>query len=199
MSPAHEPVPSATPLSRPVLWTGWAAAACFALASAYFGANYFATRAQLSLVTQDADFARTEAQALTQRLEAERILHAAYQAQLQKSADLSQLKLIPLASSDAPSQPLALIAWNPLSQEGLLLSENLSPLPSGQFYRVWLTTPAQNSLVTAAAFTPDASGSARALIRTAEPVANALALTLTRETSDTSPAPEGPVLATAKL
>lgn len=194
-----QPESAPAPLGGATLWTGWAAAACFALATAYFGAHYFAVRGQLTLATTDADFARTESQALAQRLEAERILSSGYIAQLQKAADVTNLKIVRLADPSASAAPsLAIVIWNPDKQEGILSIEKLPALQDDQNYQLWLTPSPDSEPVNAAVFTADAIGSARVPFHFGQSLATA-AFTITREPKGGSLKPNGPVIATGQL
>ncbi|MGC4074178.1 MAG: anti-sigma factor [Nibricoccus sp.] len=199
---APKPTESASaPSGGPTLWTGWAAAACFALATAYFGAHYFAIRGQLALATTDADFSRTEAQDLAQRLEAERIVTTGYTAQLQKSADVANLKIIrltdPSISSNAPCTVIAV--WNLHRQEGILSVDKLPFLPTDQDYQLWLTDSAQTEPVNGGVFTVEENGAARVPFHPSQNTTSATAFTITREAKGGAAKPEGPVIATGKL
>jgi anti-sigma-K factor RskA len=185
---------------RPILWTGWAAAACFALATAYFGANYFATRAQLALVSNDAEFTRLEAQSLAQRLEAERILNSGYIASLQKSGDVANLKIAKLADllGNSP-QAVAIAVWNPLSQSGVLTVEKLPVLQNDQDYQLWVIDPAYKDPVNGGVFTVDANGVARLDFRPDQSVTAATTFAISRERKGGVPKAEGPLVAAGTL
>jgi hypothetical protein len=209
MSPSPEPV-STNSASTPsagvaqfhaASWIGWAAAACFALSTAYFGANYFATRSALAIAASDAEFARIDAQDLTQRLEAERILHSAYIAALQKSGDLTNLKMVKLTATLATSpQAVATALWNPLSQSGLLLLEKLPALPADQDYQLWLTDAAKTAPINSGIIPVDAAGTTPHAFRPDQSVTAATIFTLTREPKGgSSGTPRGPVIATGTL
>ncbi|ATC62684.1 hypothetical protein CMV30_01150 [Nibricoccus aquaticus] len=185
---------------RPILWTGWAAAACFALATAYFGANYFAARTQLALVSNDAEFTRLEAQSLTQRLEAERILNSGYIAQLQKSGDVANLKIAKLADllGNSP-QAVAIAVWNPLSQSGVLTVEKLPVLQRDQDYQLWVIDPAYKDPVNGGVFTVDANGVARLDFRPDQSVTAATTFAISRERKGGVSKAEGPLVAAGTL
>ena len=192
-------VPSGGP-ARLTLWTGWAAAACFALSTAYFGANYFTTRSQLSLASNDAELASADAQSLSQRLEAERILSSSYIASLQKSADVANLAIARLTAPSGDTSPAAAIAvWNPLSQQGILIVEKLPALAADQDYQLWISDPAHPDSVSAGVFTVTPDGAARVAFRPEKPAAAATAFTVRRERKGGSPKPEGPVVAIGTL
>jgi hypothetical protein len=186
--------------ARLTLWTGWAAAACFALSTAYFGANYFTTRSQLSLASNDAELASADAQSLSQRLEAERILSSSYIASLQKSADVANLAIARLTAPSGDTSPAAAIAvWNPLSQQGILIVEKLPALAADQDYQLWISDPAHPDSVSAGVFTVTPDGAARVAFRPEKPAAAATAFTVRRERKGGSPKPEGPVVAIGTL
>ncbi len=185
---------------RAVLWTGWAAAACFALATAYFGANYFAARTQLALASNDAELSRLEAQSLAQRLEAERILNSGYIASLQKSGDVANLKIAKLADllGNSP-QAVAIAVWNPLSQSGVLTVEKLPVLQRDQDYQLWVIDPAYKDPVNGGVFTVDANGVARLDFRPDQSVTAATTFAISRERKGGVPKAEGPLVAAGTL
>ena len=192
---------SASASARIALWTGWAAAACFALSTAYFGVNYFAARGQLALATNDAEFARTDAQSISQRLEAERIVNASYITTLQKSADVANLAFVRLTapSEGAPSQTVAFAVWNPLTQQGILLVEKLPALAAGHDYQLWISAPDHEDSVDAGTFTVGADGSARIAFRPDKPTTTATTFTIRQERKGGAPKPEGPIVAAGTL
>jgi anti-sigma-K factor RskA len=181
-------------------WTGWAAAAGFALATAYFGANYFATRSALTFATNDAEFSRLEAQSLAQRLEAERILNSGYIASLQKSGDVANLKIAKLADllGNSP-QAVAIAVWNPLSQSGVLTVEKLPVLQNDQDYQLWVIDPAYKDPVNGGVFTVDANGVARLDFRPDQSVTAATTFAISRERKGGVPKAEGPLVAAGTL
>jgi anti-sigma-K factor RskA len=183
------------------VWTGWAAAACFAIAAAYFGANYFAARSALTAASNDAEFARLEAQSLAQRLEAERILNSSYIASLQKSGDVANLKIAKLADllGNSP-QAVAIAVWNPLSQSGVLTVEKLPVLQNDQDYQLWVIDPAYKDPVSGGVFTVDANGIARVEFRPGQSVKAATTFAISRERKGgSSSTPQGPVIAAGTL
>jgi anti-sigma-K factor RskA len=183
------------------LWTGWAAAACFALATAYFGSHYFTARTEATLLRNDAEFARTESQSLQQRIEAERILNSNYIAQLQKSGDVANLKIAKLADllGNSP-QAVAIAVWNPLSQEGVLTVEKLPLLQSDQDYQLWVIDPAYKDPVSGGVFTVDEKGVARVSFRPSQSIKTAATFAISRERKGgSSSTPQGPVIAAGTL
>jgi hypothetical protein len=185
---------------RTALWTGWAAAACFALATAYFGANYFATSAELMALSNEAELAQAEAQSLAQRLEAERILNSGYISQLQKAGDVANLKIAKLADllGNTP-QAVAIAVWNPLSQSGVLTVEKLPVLQRDQDYQLWVIDPAYKDPVNGGVFTVDANGVARLDFRPDQSVTAATTFAISRERKGGVPKAEGPIVAAGTL
>jgi anti-sigma-K factor RskA len=185
---------------RPSLWAGWAAAACFALATAYFGTGYFSARSEILLVRNEADTARAEAQNLSQRLEAERILNSGYIAQLQKAGDVANLKIAKLADllGNSP-QAVAIAVWNPLSQSGVLTVEKLPVLQRDQDYQLWVIDPAYKDPVNGGVFTVDANGVARMEFRPDQNVTAATTFAISRERKGGVPKAEGPLVAAGAL
>jgi anti-sigma-K factor RskA len=185
---------------RAALWTGWAAAACFALTTAYFGASYFAARSDATLARSDVDAVRAEAQSLAQRLEAERILNSGYIAQLQKAGDVANLKIAQLADllGNSP-QAVAIAVWNPLSQSGVLTVEKLPVLQRDQDYQLWVIDPAYKDPVNGGVFTVDANGVARMEFRPDQNVTAATTFAISLERKGGVPKAEGPLVAAGKL
>jgi anti-sigma-K factor RskA len=186
---------------RAALWTGWGAAACFALSTAYFGAHYFAARSEAMLLGSDAEIARTEAQSLAQRLEAERILNSSYVASLQKSGDVANFKIAKLADLLGNSaQTLAIAIWNPLNQSGVLKVEKLPILQNDRDYQLWVIDPAYKHPVSGGIFTVDEKGAGRVEFRPGQSVTTvtSFAISLERKGGSSS-APQGPIVATGTL
>jgi anti-sigma-K factor RskA len=196
-----EPTTPAAPSTHPAFWAGWIAAAGFAVATAYFGANYFATRSALAVAVNEAEFTRLEAQSLAQRLEAEHILSSSYIATLQKSGDLANLQIVKLTDrvGSAP-QPVATALWNPLGRSGLLLVDSLPVLQDNQEYQLWSSALAGENPVSSGLFTVDASGAARLPFSVGQSASAVTTFTITRENKGgSSSTPQGPVIATGTL
>jgi anti-sigma-K factor RskA len=186
-------------ISFPLL-SGWAAAACFALLAAFFGARYFAARSSATLAVQEAELARLETRSLTQRLEAERILNARQIADLQKAGDVANLKIAKLADllGNTP-QAVAIAVWNPLSQEGMLTVEKLPVLQRDQDYQLWVIDPAYQDPVNGGVFTVDEKGVTRFAFRPDQPVTAATTFAITRERKGGVKKTQGPILAAGTL
>jgi len=181
---------------RLALWTGWAAAACFALVSAYFGSRYFAATSETLALRQDIELTRIEAQSSRQQIEAERILATRQIADLEKAGDIANLKIARLADllGNSP-QAVAVAVWNPLKQEGVLTVEKLPVLQNDQDYQLWVVDPAYTNPVNGGVFTVDAKGLARVQFRPDQSVSAVTTFAISRERKGGVPKAEGPIVA----
>ena len=180
---------------RLALWTGWAAAACFALASAYFGSRYFAANTETLALRQDVELTRIEAQSIRQQLEAERILATRQIADLEKAGDIANLKIARLADllGNSP-QAVAVAVWNPLKQEGVLTVEKLPVLQNNEDYQLWVVEPNRDP-VNGGVFTVDTKGGARLQFRPDQSVSAVTTFAISRERKGGVPKAEGPIVA----
>ena len=187
-------------------WTGWAAAACLAVAAGWFAQLYVATEGELIAARDGAAFARVDAESLRQLLEAERLLARrqildlrtaeARVAQLQQQADLAQLKITSLASLlGNSSEAQAIAVWSPAAQQGVLTVEKLPALAADRDYQLWVVDPQYPIPVDGGVFTVDpATGAARMEFRPKQPVAQAAKFAISLERKGGVPKAEGPMV-----
>ncbi len=200
------PAPSNVVPFRLPAWTGWAAAAGFAVAAGWFAQLYVATEGELVLAREGAAIARVETESTRQLLEAERLL-AQRQildlrtaetrvAQLQQQADLASLKISSLASllGDS-SEAQAIAVWSPAAQQGVLTVEKLPALAADKDYQLWVVDPQYPIPVDGGVFTVDpASGTARLEFRPKQPVAQVAKFAISLERKGGVPKAEGPMV-----
>ncbi len=212
-----------TPFSLPA-WTGWAAAAVFALLAAYLGFTASRLDYQLALLTESEALAALQARSLDTALESERIvskeqtlrLKTAEQrvaaldtelaqtrsaalaqiAELKAQADLAALKIATLNSllGNAPDAT-AVAVWNPFSQEGVLTVSQLPALAPDKDYQLWVVDPQYSIPVDGGVFTVDAAtGEARFQFKADKPVDTIAKFAVSLERKGGVPKAEGPMV-----
>ncbi len=199
--------PSASAIPFPfALWTGWAAAACFALATAYLASLYVGASRDLATARDLESVARVDAESARQLLEAERLLASAQVSDLRKAraeiatlerqADVARLKISSLASllSDSPHAQ-AVAVWNPEAQEGVLSVSNLPALPADRDYQLWVIDPQYPIPVDGGVFTVEpASGDAHLHFKPKEPIKDVSKFAVSLERKGGVAKAEGPMV-----
>lgn len=105
-------------------------------------------------------------------------------------------RIIRMVGAEPAPPPEAQALWNP--QRGMrLFAVNLPPLAEGESYWLWIKTA--TDMVPAAAFTPDARGSARLTLTGLPDLSTARGLAVTRERGPAARRPTGPVLMAGAL
>ena len=193
------------PFRLPV-WSPWAVAAGFAVATGWFAQLYVATEASLVAAREGAAIARVESESTRQLLEAERLLGQRQIAdlrtadvriaQLQQQADLASFKISSLASLlGESSEAQAIAVWSPAAQQGVLSVEKLPALAADQDYQLWVVDPQYPIPVDGGVFTVDpASGTARLAFRPKQPVAQVAKFAISLERKGGVPKAEGPMV-----
>ncbi|MFH1497061.1 MAG: anti-sigma factor [Verrucomicrobiota bacterium] len=205
-------------------WPGWAAAAIFALLSAYLGLTVGRLDYQLALLTESEALATLQARGLDTALESERIVSReqtlrlkaaelrvaaldselketrgsalARVAELEAQADLAALKITALNSllGNAP-EATAIAVWNPFSQEGVLTVANLPALAPDRDYQLWVIDPQYAIPVDGGVFTVDAAtGEARYRFKAGKPVETVAKFAVSLERKGGVPKAEGPMV-----
>ena len=202
------------------LWTGWAAAACFLVATGFFAISNFNARKQLLIAGESERLARIEAKNLGNLLEAERLISrrqidslklaqsdasslrialadASTQiAGLRQQNALADLKIDSLASlaTDSPDSR-AIAVWNPRTQQGVLAVTRLPALADGKDYQLWIVDPQYPVPVDGGVFQVDpATGQARVTFKPGKPVATAAKFAVSLERKGGSPKAEGAMM-----
>jgi hypothetical protein len=191
----QNPSPAALTLRLPV-WTGWAAAIAFALLSGYFSLRYLTVRTELAAEQGHAQFTAIELRSSEQKAEAERILAARQISDLQEGSELSKLTIARLTSQQgAPGETVAVVLWNPVRREGLLVADQLPPLSADETYQLWIATSPTAAPASAGLFTVDEKGTARFPFRPAQAIAAPTLISISRENKAGASAPRGPIVA----
>ncbi len=125
---------------------------------------------------------------------------AALTSQLQREADLANLKITALASllKNSP-QALAVAVWNPAKQEGVLQVEKLPALAPDKDYQLWVVDPQYKDPVDAGTFTVDPeSGARRIQFKSKLPLKSIVAYAITQEVKGGVAKSAGPFLLLGK-
>ncbi len=206
----------------------WGIAASLALASTFLFQRNLQTYAENLRLQNGAELSTIETRALTQQLEAERLLStrqiAAAKADAEKSSaliselrkqhehasqliaelradsDLANLKVAKLASLlGNSSEAIAIAIWDPRRQQGILEVEKLPALATDQDYQLWVIDPAYKDPVNGGVFTVDANGTAHLHFRPDQPVTAATTFAVSRERKGGVPKAEGPLVLAGTL
>lgn len=181
----------------------WAAAAGFALAAAWFGFGAYTLRSENTALRAERELAdvayRMARSQLDERtLLAEKMI-ADLGSRLQRSEDLSRLKITALASllGNTP-EAKAIAVWDPEQQSGLLTVEQLPAIAAAQDYQIWVIDPQYPIPVDGGVFKPDATGKATLTFKGDKPIAEAAAFAISLEKAGGVPKAEGPLVLLGK-
>jgi anti-sigma-K factor RskA len=188
-------------------WIGLAAAACFALTTAYFGQAFVTERASVAALRDQQTLAELALRGATNQLEAERLIGRRELAardqrvtdltrQLAVQGTLADYKIATLASllGNSP-QALAVAVWNPANQEGVLTVQKLPALAADKDYQLWVVDPQYPIPVDGGVFRVDpATGEARLNFRPNLPVKTVAKFAVSLERKGGVPKAEGPMV-----
>ncbi len=181
----------------------WAAAAGFALAAAWFGFGAYTLRSENTALRAERELAdvayRMARSQLDERtLLAEKMI-ADLGSRLQRSEDLSRLKITALASllGNTP-EAKAIAVWDPEQQSGLLTVEKLPAIAAAQDYQIWVIDPQYPIPVDGGVFKPDATGKATLTFKGDKPIAEAAAFAISLEKAGGVAKAEGPLVLLGK-
>jgi anti-sigma-K factor RskA len=188
-------------------WIGLAAAACFALTTAYFGQAFLTERASVAALRDQQTLAELALRGATNQLEAERLIGRRELAardqrvtdltrQLAAQGTLADYKIATLASllGNSP-QALAVAVWNPAKQEGVLTVQKLPALATDKDYQLWVVDPQYPIPVDGGVFRVDpATGEARLNFRPNLPVKTVAKFAVSLERKGGVPKAEGPMV-----
>jgi anti-sigma-K factor RskA len=188
-------------------WIGLAAAACFALTTAYFGQAFLTERASVAALRDQQTLAELALRGATNQLEAERLIGRRELAardqrvtdltrQLAAQGTLADYKIATLASllGNSP-QALAVAVWNPANQEGVLTVQKLPALAADKDYQLWVVDPQYPIPVDGGVFRVDpATGEARLNFRPNLPVKTVAKFAVSLERKGGVPKAEGPMV-----
>lgn len=166
-APAPRPVEPAKVIPFPVL-IAWAAAACFAVATAITGQLYIGERTHNQVLIDQTRLADLELKSAQNRFETQRLLHEqelavlrhesdqaialarseaakartdliAATERMRRENDLAQMKISTLASLLGNSpQAQAVAVWNPIKQEGVISVAKLPEVEADKDYELWV-------------------------------------------------------------
>lgn len=171
------------------------AAACFVLAAAS-AISLNLARSNSAAARAEVATAEAEIKSLLQQIEAERILGAQQLAEYKQAADMAALKIARLqAANDASKGQVALLIWNPLSQQGVLEVENLPACPTGREYQLWIIDPQYADPVDGGAFPHDSTGATKVRFHPKQPISGATLFAISLERTGGVPKAEGPIVA----
>lgn len=181
----------------------WAAAAAFALTTAWLASQNFTLRQQNRNLATERELAQLAYQTaqtqLTERsLLAEKMLTELGN-KLRNSEDLARLKITALASLAGNTREAQVIAvWDPTQQAGLLTMEKLPPIADTQDYQIWIVDPAYPNPVNGGVFHIDADGKVALPFKPDQPVKQAAAFAISLEKKGGVPKAEGPIVLLGK-
>lgn len=177
----------------------WFAAAGFALAAVWFGVRSSSLSAENSTLRTQRELAEI-AYKLSQAQLAERTLLAETMindlgSKLQRSEDLSRLKITALASLlNNSAEARAIAVWDPEQQVGLLTVEKLPAIAAEQDYQIWVIDPQYPIPVDGGVFKPDPTGRATLSFKGDKPIRNVAAFAISLEKRGGVPKAEGPLV-----
>lgn len=181
----------------------WIAAAGFALAAVWFGVRSSSLSAENSTLRTQRELAEI-AYKLSQSQLAERTLLAETMindlgSKLQRSEDLSRLKITALASLlNNSAEARAIAVWDPEQQVGLLTVEKLPAIAAEQDYQIWVIDPQYPIPVDGGVFKPDPTGRATLSFKGDKPIRNVAAFAISLEKRGGVPKAEGPLVLLSK-
>ncbi|MBI2510566.1 MAG: anti-sigma factor [Opitutae bacterium] len=182
----------------------WGVAACFAVAAAFLGLRTISLRSENAALRTERQLAEVACQMAQNQL-GERTLLAEKMiadlgAKLQRTEDLSRLKITALASllGNTP-EAKAIAVWDPEQQSGLLTVEKLPAIAAEQDYQIWVVDPQYAAPVDGGVFKPDSTGRATLTFKTGKPIQKAAAFAISLEKKGGVPKAEGPLVLLGKL
>jgi len=209
------PAAKVVPFPRSTPWLPWAIAACFAVMAAWLYYDTYHLHLLLdSFIYRDrrnqAELSHIQAQQLdlqnnladtTTKLSAMTQQKAAAEAAveslrnqvaaLQTRDTLSQIKIATLASmlKNAP-RAMAVVAWDPTAQRGVLQTLHMPPANANQDYQLWIIDPDYQAPVSAGVFDP----TTRSNFQPLHPIAKADKFAVSLEKKGGSAEPQGPIV-----
>ncbi len=116
-------------------------------------------------------------------------------AALSAKDQVSQLHIALLGSLlESAPQAVAVSLWDAEKQKGVLVVQNLTPLPTDQDYQLWVIDPQLGSPVDAGVFSVDAKGAVRFRFQPKTALRRADKFAVTLEKKGGVPAPQGPMV-----
>jgi anti-sigma-K factor RskA len=190
--------PEAT--GRGTWWLGWGLAASLAVVSVYEFSQYRLAGRNLEAA------GRRLAEANGRLVESQRALEAISTssrrqiAELQRAADVAELKIVRLAMLNGNSpEAVAIAVWNPLAKEGMLSVDHLPPLKPGEDYQLWVIDAQQADPVSAGVISVGRNGNGSHRFIPAGRIGSAAKFAISREPKGGVPKVSGPIVAAGAL
>ena len=144
--------------SGSIVWLPWALAACLAVVCAILFLDR--TKNQTAAAQLKSELNQLREQTGELRAQTDSLQNEV--ASLQKKDRLSQMRIAMLSSllEDSP-KAVAVSVWDNEQQKGVLVVENLAPLPADKDYQLWVIDSKYPSPVDAGVFTVDEKGAVR--------------------------------------
>ncbi len=162
-------------------WIPWVAAACMTFASVVL-------YQQNSTLKQSRANLRLTSAGQQQQFASLRVELADW-----KSKDrLSQMRIAMLGSLlESSPKAVAVSLWDAEKQDGVLVVQNLTPLPTENDYQLWVIDPQHSAPIDAGVFTVDEKGNVRFRFKPKLSVKSADKFAVTLEKKGGAPAPQG--------
>lgn len=182
----------------------WAMAAALALVAGWLAQRNVVDRGEIALLENQRALAEIALRSARNQLEAERLLAQRQFDGLARtpaaSGALAGCRIVALTSQARQSpEALAVAVWDPARQEGFLQVEKLPALADGRDYQLWVIDPQYPSPVDGGVFSVDpASGAARIVFKSRQPVGRIDAFAVTLERKGGVPKAEGPFMLMGK-
>lgn len=162
-------------------WLPWALAACVTVLCAL-----------LVLRTRSLHLEREQLAATRQRQQIEIVLLQTTLDELRAQDRVSQMRIAMLGSLlESSPKAMAVSLWDAEKQDGVLVVQNLTPLPTDQDYQLWVIDPQRGAPVDAGVFTVDAKGTVRFHFKPKSAVLSADKFAVTVEKKGGRAAPQG--------
>lgn len=176
--------PTETPRGVRFAWLPWALAACVTVLCGVLAVQKRALRAEII------QRAARDQQQQSRLTDLQNDLAA-----LSAKDQVSQLRIALLGSLlESAPQAVAVSLWDAEKQKGVLVVQNLTPLPTDRDYQLWVIDPHLGTPVDAGLFSVDAKGAVRFRFQPKTAVRSAEKFAVTLERKGGVPAPQGPMV-----
>jgi anti-sigma-K factor RskA len=167
----------------------WAVAACLVILVTIVFLNNTALRARLHDLAAEQDKSKQQTAMLQSALD-----------ELRAKDRVSQVRIAMLGSLlESSPKAVAVSVWDAEKQDGVLVVQNLAPLPADKDYQLWVIDPKQGGPVDAGVFTVDDKGTVHFRFKPRSNVNAAGTFAVTLEKKGGVPAPEGKMVLAGNL
>ncbi|MGI8965237.1 MAG: anti-sigma factor [Limisphaerales bacterium] len=171
----------ASPKIISLAWLPWAAAACLAVVAIVFYQQNSSLKTEFAALTGQSVEQREKLSLIQTEL-----------AELKAKDRLSQVRIAMLGSLLKGSpKAIAVSLWDSEKQDGILVVQNLDPLPADKDYQLWVIDPKAGAPVDAGVFTVDEKGNVRFRFKPKVTVNSADKFAVTMEKQGGVYAPQG--------